>query len=893
MSRKEDIQKISKVHLDAAIEEIDKTGVPNGRQSFKYDLVVGDKHYPPLLVVSIANRIANGIEFGPNTLGGGPSSESFKLLEREGFQILEKSENLEYYQIKEDFLTEWPIERLQSMPIEDYTNLDKTSFCYWLESLSTSLGSIWGGSAYKFGIYKRDNVDKEDKRSAYYTDKIYAWVGKYGNTREEAFHKVRQIIIEIANAAKENRLEDILKQDIGDAVKWKIAFIYGDFNVINLFKYEALLTAANYLNYRDEPKDWISLNNYILSTRGVKDYFELSKELWAVYDAEKSQRTAFENWLKKESKVESGKISSYLRSLKILDNHFRIEIYTETDISILKELYEDLLLYQKDPNGKYAYKSKSYGDGGYYSAAVGEYIKFISETNRLITRSIQNIMTPYPLNQILYGPPGTGKTYSTIDKVVEICHADYIHNDHEHNKILFDQLVKEGRVVFTTFHQSMSYEDFIEGIKPVKPGDDDTFLKYDIEPGVFKQISNTAKTPTKVQSSNVDWDSVNYYKMSIGGKNRPDIHNWCIENNVVGLSWGGEEDLSSLITEVGVKWENYRDSFRSQFPKTAEENRYNIQASYILNKMKIGDIVVISKGNHIIDAIGKITGEYFFDDATPSDMYHFRKVEWIVKDMEAAPEKFIDKQISQQSIYEFYNDDVKKEAFKSLTSKTKVEDKPYVLVIDEINRGNISAIFGELITLIEDDKRLGAKNELTVTLPYSKEKFGVPSNLYIIGTMNTADRSVEALDTALRRRFTFEEMLPDPSLLKETIEGISLEKLLRTINERIEVLVDRDHTIGHAFFINDTTLDHLRNTFANKVIPLLQEYFYGDYSKMEMVIGSAFFYIKGTNKVKFAVNSNNFDPEGKVYHIKNIASKEVISDDYFKNALNQILNTED
>lgn len=498
-----------------------------------------------------------------------------------------------------------------------------------------------------------------------------------------------------------------------------------------------------------------------------------------------------------------------------------------------------------------------------------------------------------PLNQILYGPPGTGKTYSTIDKVVEICHADYQKDNHEHNKLLYDQLVKEGRVVFTTFHQSMAYEDFIEGIKPVKPGDDDTYLKYDIEPGVFKQIANTAKTPTKVQSSNVDWDSVNYFKMSIGGKNRPDIHNWCIENNVVGLSWGGEEDLSSLSNKDVLKWENYRDSFRSQFPKTADANRYHIQASYILNKMKIGDIVVISKGNHIIDAIGKITGDYFFDDATPTDMYHFRKVEWIVKDMEAAPEKFIDKQISQQSIYEFYNDDVKKEVFKSLTSKTKVEDKPYVLIIDEINRGNVSAIFGELITLIEDDKRLGAKNELTVTLPYSKEKFGVPSNLYIIGTMNTADRSVEALDTALRRRFTFEEMLPNPSLLKEPIEGISLEKLLTTINERIEVLVDRDHTIGHAFFINDTTLDHLRNTFANKVIPLLQEYFYGDYSKMEMVIGSAFFDVKETNKVKFAVKSDNFDPEGKVYHIKNIASKEVISDDYFKNALNQILNTED
>ena len=232
--------------------------------------------------------------------------------------------------------------------------------------------------------------------------------------------------------------------------------------------------------------------------------------------------------------------------------------------------------------------------------------------------------------------------------------------------------------------------------------------------------------------------------------------------------------------------------------------------------------------------------------------------------------------------------------FKDLCERaSRDSENQYAIFIDEINRGNVSAIFGELITLIEIDKRKHGKNPMSVTLPYSKKLFSVPSNVDIIGTMNTADRSVEALDTALRRRFTFEEMLPKPFLLKETIEGISLEKLLTTINERIEVLVDRDHTIGHAFFINDTTLDNLRNTFANKVIPLLQEYFYGDYSKMEMVIGSAFFDVKETSKVKFAVRSESFEPEGKVYRIKNLTSKEVMSDEDFITALQKLSNTED
>ncbi|WP_313103144.1 AAA family ATPase [Empedobacter sp.] len=501
-----------------------------------------------------------------------------------------------------------------------------------------------------------------------------------------------------------------------------------------------------------------------------------------------------------------------------------------------------------------------------------------TETN--FHENVDITMKQSELNQIFFGPPGTGKTYHTINEAIKIVDpVFYANNAHNREKLKerFKLLAiksadeNQGQIGFTTFHQSFSYEDFVEGIKPVQPEEKDTYLKYEIQEGIFKKICRLAQDSLDAAEANqmstfklseAEFDQTQFYKMSLGNtqvQEDKEIFDYCLANNCISIGFGDGYDLSGLDEKA------LRD-----FGNDKGMDRFPIQALNIFkNYLKIGNYVLISNGNYYVRAIGKVVGDYEYVQDSPfqnNPTYnHFRKVEWIYKEKDIPANEIYHKTLSQQTIYKLIKDEVDKSFF----VKNEVKDefalpknpKNFVLIADEINRGNVSSIFGELITLIEKDKRAGCDEELSVILPYSKEEFKVPHNVFIIGTMNTADRSIEALDTALRRRFSFRQMLPNPELIATEgelaeydgfIDDIDVKLVLQTINKRIEKLIDKDHLIGHSYFLGIRTIEDLKITFRDKVIPLLEEYFFSDYGKIGLVLGDAFVVKLEDNEIEFA-----------------------------------------
>lgn len=585
------------------------------------------------------------------------------------------------------FIQRWPLEKLNQLTLQEYTK-SGDSDCFsigWLESATENLGSIWGGSAFKFGVYSRkDQSNKEDGAGKSYSNE-YGWYSKYGSTAEQAFENVLSIIIEIANAARLGNLDIVEKADLGTAVKWKIAFLYQDPLapvVLPIYSKEML---AAYLG-RKSKTSFRQLQEDALQKRKGVDVLTFGRAVWeqanAVLSASVLKTEEMLGFfqgnserftpIKPATKYIAGFKTFDGRSLAVSRNQNAAKLWLEPGswLDKVKGKVKDIVLYpaNRTRNSNLAANAPALGQGNpsifltvpTYAALVALCDAYdnteVTEVRTMPIDTTIPISIKVPLNHILYGPPGTGKTFKTAKLAVEVCGGD---SSVPRDELManYEQLRHDGRISFVTFHQSYGYEDFVEGLRPeLKDGQ----ISYHVRRGIFREACEAAA--------------------------------------------------------------------------------------------------------------------------------------------------------------------------KSATEK-------HVLIIDEINRANISKVFGELITLLEPDKRAGEINAITVKLPSSRESFSVPHNLHVIGTMNTADRSIALLDTALRRRFEFEEMQPDYAALSDKrIKGVDLRKMLQVMNDRIEYLYDRDHTIGHAYFMDVNTLDDLERVFCRKVIPLLQEYFYEDWTKVRLAL---------------------------------------------------------
>ena len=432
-------------------------------------------------------------------------------------------------------------------------------------------------------------------------------------------------------------------------------------------------------------------------------------------------------------------------------------------------------------------------------------------------------------NIILQGAPGTGKTYRIPVLVVRLCEPEFDANNATHKELMsvYDRLKEEKRVMFTTFHQSMDYEDWLEGLRPVLENDQ---VRYKIEPGIFKRLCTEAERPLSAKKDVNISDEAIVWKVSLSGTGDNPVRRDCMKNGYIRIGWDG-----------------YGENITDETDWSIHNGEGKTILNAFINTMKVGDIVMSCYSSRTIDAIGIVTGEYEWHD----NFEHYkrvRRVKWLVKGINEDIVKLNDdKTMTLGTVYRLNAitlDKVKSLLDKHEASKTLIDNnKPYVIVIDEFNRGNVSKIFGELITLLEPDKRKGMRDAESVLLPYSKKEFYIPSNVFLVATMNTADRSLDTIDYAIRRRFAFITVKPqeidDDNFNSELFREVS-SLFISNYDEYAESGFDdtikllpaetlseeyrpEDVWIGHSYFIMDGEYA-LQDRLLFEIIPLLEEY---------------------------------------------------------------------
>jgi 5-methylcytosine-specific restriction endonuclease McrBC GTP-binding regulatory subunit McrB len=917
-----------------------------------------------------------------------------------------------------EFLAAWPPERVRQMTLEEYTNPSKDdAFIYWIESRLDKLGSIWGGSAFKFGIYCRDKTATKEAASGRVWGEKYAWLSKFGATEQEAFAAVRGRLVDVIDAARQGNFARVDEVDLAPMLKWKVAFLYQDRKeptLFPIFKKEAL-----FLEYKSiDPRARLGSTPYHVMyetlmerNRELGDVFEVARTLWERYGTEKNRAPrAFAvplSWtiqegtaidaLCQKTKVEAEDVDSFLDNLLTgadLAEGDELALLVEGDVRALgtlthaepgqfaweqvpvnfpsgllvnptsevrelnaserQEIWSHLPApeptgdgasagprYWKIAPGKNAvawpdWKERSIAAIGWpelgdltkatkaefdkraakcakehdYSKGMSQVWTFrnIRPGDRVVANQgkhtvlgIGTVASGYqyqpgthdvdgedyphqikvvwddttprsveqygwqrtivelsksdfdallaqppagdakpkqaeppappcePRNIILYGPPGTGKTYSTVRRALElILGPDKLAGLGDKGLLaLFREHQARGQIEFVTFHQAYGYEEFVEGIRPVLDQAADAQVRYEIHDGVFKRIAlRAAAEGLRADGALREFDELwEVFLRELAESKGRAVKSHAGKAYRLATSAGGDlvvapaggstttqessdaEGATVSKAQVHAYWRGHGKSD----PDGAIKKQLQLSAGEM--------------GARQYNALGLIHSELL----SLSRLESTRRVE--PRYRLSRVQQALDKPGPTTTF-----------SFSALSPQ-------YVLIVDEINRGNMSKILGELITLLEPDKRLASRNELKLPLSYSPtHRFAVPPNLHVLGTMNTADRSIALMDVALRRRFTFEELMPDAGVIRSTLQARVPSKafielvadVFDALNDRIRFLYDRDHQLGHSYFLEVTDVGSLRQVFLDRIVPMLQEYFYGAWDKICIVLGCPF-----------------------------------------------------
>jgi len=895
---------ITKIHLEKAIDEIDKQGIRRGRHSSTYDLVHNGNFYPPKLVISIANRFANNIELDSESFVGGIGTSSFKLLEDNGFHIEEKN-NSKLIKDFQHYLKN--IHKNNSTSNEYIKMMPKIELWFIKKNICNNDFNIWRDIKIITEIdnklktdFKKEWKDLNKNEKNWYSapwnkwvtynkkTKLNYWVFQ-GNPKMFEFETALQdeIVTDWTVSAHKDKIK------VGDKIiLWITGTKSGCYALAEVTSEPHQKTSSpdDYL-WKEEDKSElkvdIKITNNLVKNPILKSVIESLEELSELkvghqgtnFSATEDEYQTILDLISSNNNSAYNSVKNVLDSDLVNDYILFLRNYVN-----LNQLHpeDNRICFNVRPNKK----RLVFIIGSRYALCI-EKIKNKTEVS---------FISKNPLNK-------ESDSFTNHKKEIE-AYWNRISNISD-----FDEFIKEGFDIELARNNKSPFKrftnkEFIEDIYQTKiimgqkknetmtslntilygpPGTGKTFaLKQDYFPLYSSKETSISveKNFESVVKSCSWWEVIAVALIQLGDSKVKDIYNhtWVRK----------KEELSNSKSVKPTIWGQLQAHTIDECEFVNVKSR---QQPFIFNKSKNSrwNIVAEEVENQIpelYDLIDKV--ENFIPDANKT----IKRYKFVTFHQSYSYEDFIEgiKPVMTE-------DDIKQElgykiedgVFKALCEEARNDPgNKYAIFIDEINRGNVSAIFGELITLIEQDKRLGEANEISVQLPYSKTLFSVPANIDIYGTMNTADRSVEALDTALRRRFSFVEMMPDVSLLEsKEIDGINLKNVLSTINDRIEILIDRDHTIGHSYFMNINNSKELKLAFKDKIVPLLQEYFYGDYGKIGLVLGEGFVKSHSKSKNPFAA----FKYEGKEELNRDFYDLVPIDDTFeIINALENLLN---